>query len=109
MANKYVIGKDEYGNSIYNWTEVAHDMKKVIWGKKKFSKALYEVMVMRFTIAHYNLAGWVATYEKNWAALAREIELKMGWVDATRYERDIILPDLVGFLKENNDMPIWYK
>ena len=109
MANKYAIGKDEYGNSIYDWSKVAKDMKWVILGKKKFSKALYEVMFMRFTIAHYNLAGWVATYEKNWAALAREIELKMGWVDATRYERDIVLPDLVGFLKENNDMPIWYK
>lgn len=109
MANKYAIGKDEYGNSIYDWSKVAKDMKWVILGKKKFSKALYEVMYLRFTIAHYNLQGWVATYEKNWAALAREIEQHIGLVDATRYERDIVLPDLVAFLKENNNMPIWYK
>ena len=105
--NKYAIGKDDYNNYIYDWAKVSEDMHKVIWGKKKFSKALYEVMVMRFTIAHYNLYGWVATYNKNWATLAREIEHKINWAGANRYERDVTLPCLVAFLKENDKAEIW--
>lgn len=105
--SKYVIGQDDYGNSRYDWRKVSEDMHKVIWGKKKFSKALYEVFMMRFTIAHYDIYGWVATYNKNWATLAREIEQKINWVDADAYERDIVLPCLVGFLKEHDKAEIW--
>ena len=51
---KYETGiKDKYGNVAYDWIKVCKDMKRVIAGKIKFSKALYDVMSSRFTIAHY--------------------------------------------------------
>ena len=102
MANKYEISKDENGNAIYNWKRVAEDMVYVVWGKRKLSKALYEVMVMRFTIAHYNLDGWLHTYNKHWGDLAKEIEHRIGWLNCTLGEKEVTLPCLVAFLKEHD-------
>jgi hypothetical protein len=72
---KYETGKtDSHGNRYYDWFKVCADMKKVVLGKIKFSKALYEVMNLRFTIAHYDRMGWLMYYNRNWAELAREIK-----------------------------------
>lgn len=71
---KYDTGiKDRYGNSKYDFVKVCNDMKRVVLGKLKFTKSLYKVMSMRFTIAHYDMYGWLSTYNGNWADLARQI------------------------------------
>ena len=74
MANKYETGvKDNYGNREFDFTKAFNDLKQVVLGKKKFSKDLYEVMMLRFTIAHYNMYGWLNTYNGNWKSLADQI------------------------------------
>ena len=71
---KYETGfKDKYGNRAFDWIKVCKDMKKVIAGKIKFSKALYDVMSSRFTIAHYDRYGWFSYYNGHWDQLAQEI------------------------------------
>lgn len=72
---KYETGfKDKYGNRAFDWIKVCKDMKRMIAGKIKFSKALYDVMRSRFTIAHYDRRGWFNTYNGNWDQLAQEVD-----------------------------------
>jgi len=72
--NKYETGKkDNYGNREFDFAKAFADLKKVVLGKAKFSKALYEVMHLRFTIAHYNAYGWMCEYNGNWDMLADQI------------------------------------
>lgn len=66
--------KDKYGNVAYDWIKVCKDMKRMIAGKIKFSKALYHVMMQRFTIAHYDRHGWFNTYNGHWDQLAQQID-----------------------------------
>lgn len=71
---KYETGfKDKYGNRAFDWIKVCKDMKRMIAGKIKFSKDLYDVMSSRFTIAHYNRYGWFNTYNGHWDELAQQI------------------------------------
>jgi len=74
MANKYETGiKDQYGNREFDYEKAFNDLKAVVNGTKPMSNDLYEVMNLRFTIAHYNKFGWLNYYNGNWAELAREI------------------------------------
>lgn len=47
-------------------------MKKVVLGRKKMTKPLYQALC-HFTIAHYNMWGWIDYYNGNWGELANEI------------------------------------
>lgn len=98
---KYDTGiKDKYHNTKYDFVKVCKDMKRVVLGKLKFTKALYEVMSMRFTIAHYDMHGWLCTYNGNWAELARQISpWKATTGDLTiSGEETLALEDLASFL-----------
>lgn len=73
--NKYETGeKDKWNNRQYDFAKVFNDLKKVVLGKAKFTQDLYDVMYLRFTIAHYNIIGWLQYYNGNWAELAEEIQ-----------------------------------
>lgn len=73
--NKYETGeRDSHGNRNWDWKKVFADLKKVVLGKAKFTQDLYDVMYLRFTIAHYNIIGWLQYYNGNWAELAEEIQ-----------------------------------
>ena len=55
--SRYETGRvDKYHNREYNWKVVFDDLKKVVLGRKKMSKPLYQVLC-HFTIAHYNMWG----------------------------------------------------
>jgi hypothetical protein len=72
--NKYQVGeRDSHGNRNFDYAKAFADLKQVVLGKKKMSKDLYDVMYLRFTIAHYNMLGWLHNYNGNWASLADEI------------------------------------
>ena len=74
MKNKYETGElDKYRNRNYDWEKVFKDLKKVVLGKMKMTNDLYTVMYLRFTIAHYNMLGWMLEYNGNWAALANVV------------------------------------
>jgi len=103
--NKYSIGSDEHGNYIFDYNKVNKDMQAFIKGKKKFSVDLYDVMNLRFTIAHYNIYGWLSYYNGNWSMLADEIENTIHcWHESEEQEK--ALKSLVAFLKKNNDIEI---
>lgn len=73
-TNRYETGeRDSHGNRDWNWAKVFADLKKVVLGKMKLGDDLYEVMYLRFTIAHYDRHGWLAYYDGNWGELADEI------------------------------------
>jgi hypothetical protein len=74
MSNKYETGVvDSHGNREFDLVRVFNDMQKVVKGKIKMSKSLYEVMYLRFTIAHYDMRGWIDYYNGNWCELANEL------------------------------------
>lgn len=100
--NKYSIGKDENGNYIFDYDKVNKDMQAFIKGKKKMNHDLYDVMNLRFTIAHYNMYAWVDYYNGMWSELADEIErtIKCGW------ESSDALTNLVGFLRKHNNVEL---
>ena len=101
MTNKYETGiKDEYGNREFDFRKAFADLKQVVLGKKKMTKDLYEVMYLRFTIAHYNMWGWMHTYNGNWGELADEIEsVPYGGFDGVPME---VVQDIKDFLYEHN-------
>lgn len=105
MANKYETGVvDSHGNREFDYIKVAADMKDVVLGKRKFSKDLYEVMSLRFTIAHYNMFGWLDYYNGNWAELAQELGYHRSYGDFLyKINQHKALDDLAGFLIEHND------
>ena len=75
--NKYVIGKDAYGNSIYDFGKVLKDFQKMFkMEHKKFplTDALYDVMYTKFTPAFYDKIGWFSTYNGKWENLAAQID-----------------------------------
>lgn len=107
MKNKYETGiTDSFNNSEYDFIRVCKDMKDVIRGKKKFTKSLYEVMSTHFTIAHYNMYGWLDYYNRNWGELADELHtMRYGNLEMRpEYKQAII--DLKEFLRDNNGVDI---
>jgi len=103
--NKYSIGKDEHGNYIFDYNKVNKDMQAFIKGKKKFNNDLYDVMNLRFTIAHYNKYGWITYYSGCWSMLADEIENSIRfWHESEEQEK--ALKSLVTFLRKNNDVEV---
>lgn len=99
---KYETGfKDKYGNRAFDWIKVCKDMKRMIAGKIKFSKALYDVMSSRFTIAHYDRYGWFNTYNGHWDQLAQQIDpAKAVTGDLQLSEEDVnAIYELKAFLK----------
>jgi len=99
--NKYATGRvDRYHNREFDYEKVFSDLKKVVLGKKKLTKDLYEVMYMRFTIAHFNLMGWFHTYNGQWGLLADEINTRPygEWTGASRE----LVDDIQHFLKRHN-------
>lgn len=103
MSNKYAIGTDNHNNYIFDYTKVYKDMKDFLVGKKKMNKSLYDVMNLRFTIAHYNMFGWVDYYNGRWSLLAKEIQGALYWFD---HDSDDIntLQNLVNLLMENDSV-----
>ena len=103
---KYETGlTDQYGNRQFDWVKVCKDMKRVVQGKIKFSKALYEVMSLRFTIAHYDRKNWLYTYNGNWDLLAKQIGTAKacpGDLKISEEEANAIY-DLRNFLFKNAD------
>ena len=106
---KYETGvKDRYNNRQFDWIKVCNDMKRVVSGKIKFSKSLYEVMSLRFTIAHYDRLNWLITYNGNWDLLAAQITFMKacpGDLMISQEEQDA-LTDLRHFLMVNADKKI---
>lgn len=106
---KYETGfKDKYGNRAFDWIKVCKDMKRVIAGKIKFSKALYDVMSSRFTIAHYDRYGWFNTYNGNWDCLAKQIhkhDACTGDLTISQEEENALF-GLVHFLMVNADVTL---
>jgi len=71
--SRYETGRvDKYHNREYNWKVVFDDLKKVVLGRKKMTKPLYQALC-HFTIAHYNMWGWIDYYNGNWGELASEL------------------------------------
>lgn len=71
--SRYETGRvDKYHNREYNWKVVFDDLKKVVLGRKKMTKPLYQALC-HFTIAHYNMWGWIEYYNGNWGELASEL------------------------------------
>lgn len=73
--NKYLIGRCENHNPIYDYKRVFRDLflLVVLKRKKLYTKDFYEVMYSRFTIAHYDWLGWINYYNGNWGALADDL------------------------------------
>lgn len=102
---KYETGlKDKYGNRQLNFVKVFEDMKRVVLGKIKFSKALYNAMCLHFTIAHYDRYGWIHTYNGSWGMLANELEhTTTNYGDFTFSDEECsALVKLVNFLREHD-------
>lgn len=99
--NKYATGRvDKWHNHEYDYAKVFEDLKKVVLGKKKFTKDLYEVMYLRFTIAHYDMVGWFYTYNGNWGMLANEIDsMPYGGFEGASRE---LVDDIRNFLNRHN-------
>lgn len=71
--SRYETGRtDRYHNPEYIWKNIFDDLKKVVLGRKKMTKPLYKALC-HFTIAHYNMWGWIDYYNGNWGELANEI------------------------------------
>ena len=110
---KYETGvKDKYGNTAYDFVKVCKDMKRVLEGKIKFSKALYHVFMQRFTIAHYDMYGWFCTYNGNWAMLGNELKHSFRYTGDLKYseEDNKAIDDLAEFLIQNDskELPEMY-
>lgn len=103
--NRYTIGFDDHHNNVFDYEKVLKDIKDIFKGKKKWNRDLYEVMSLRFTIAHYNMEGWLWEYNGCWSRLANEIDNEIHW-----YNWDsnlvVILEKLVRFLKRNSSVEI---
>lgn len=109
MSNKYSLNNpDKHGNEDYDFVALANDMKKVILGKIKMNKHIYEVMMLRFTIAHYNMYGWIDTYNGNWAELGNELKNSFRFYGDYVYaqEQNKAIDDLAEFLIKHNDVVI---
>lgn len=102
--NKYSIGKDENGNHIFDYDKVNKDMQAFIKGKKKMNHDLYDVMYLRFTIAHYNMYAWVDYYNGMWSELADEIHNHL-YFEHDENNRNI-LEKLIAFLNKNTNVVI---
>lgn len=106
---KYETGvKDKYGNVAYDFVKVCKDMKRVVEGKIKFTKSLYHVFMQRFTIAHYDIHGWLYTYNGNWGALGQQLKHTWRYVGDLQYtpEDNKAIDDLALFLIENDKKKI---
>ena len=109
--NKYLIGRDEYNNSIFDYEKVFKDIKKIFNPKKECKKNpitddMYNVMMLRFTIAHYDKFGWLMSYNKNWKILGDEIFNHARFEDKNPTKN--VLPKIITFLRENNNKDITF-
>ena len=102
--NKYSVGNDEHGNYIFDYAKVSKDMQAFLKGKKKFNNDLYDVMNLRFTIAHYNKYGWLGYYNGMWSKLADEITSHLRF-EHDEQNRDV-LTKLANFLQKNNNVEV---
>jgi len=51
------------GNTINSYTKTMQDFERILkGGVNKLTNRLYDFFHLNFTIAHYNKAGWIATY-----------------------------------------------
>lgn len=73
--NKYLIGRDEKRNAIYDYKRFFRDLFLLVVLEKGriYTGDFYEVMRMRFTIAHFNKDEWFRYYNGNWGELADEL------------------------------------
>lgn len=107
MKNKYETGiTDSHRNREFDFVRVCKDMKDVILRKKKFTKHLYEVMNLRFTIAHYDMSGWLNYYNRNRGELANELRISSYGDLEMRPEYKQAIIDLKEFLRDNNGVDI---
>lgn len=73
--NKYLIGRCENHNAIYDYKRFFRDLFLLVVCERKriYTYDFYEVMYMRFTIAHFNKDEWFRYYNGNWGKLADEL------------------------------------
>jgi hypothetical protein len=63
--NRYPLNKLLVdGNGVYSFTKIANEARKLKKANstEKMSKGFYDFMYLNFTIAHYNIHGWIDQY-----------------------------------------------
>ena len=73
--NKYLIGRCENHNAIYDYKRFFRDLFLLVVCKRKklYTKDFYEVMYMRFTCAYVSYLEWFRHFNGNWGELADEL------------------------------------
>lgn len=105
--NKYKIGEDGYGNSIYDFGKFLKDFQKMFTKentKFPFTESMYEVMMQKFTSAHYDRIEWFLNYNSNWKKLGDEI-WEYAYLESDNPTR-AALPKLITFLRNNDKVEV---
>lgn len=74
------------GNTVYSYTKTMKDFDRILkGGVGKLTNDLYHFFSLNFTIAHYNKAGWIATYPQ-----LSDVRKILKGADAPNWKTDVI-------------------
>jgi hypothetical protein len=79
------------GNTVYGFEALMKDVDRIVkGGVSKLTNALYHFFMMKFTIAHYNKAGWIQSYPTLKDVLAVLKSKKASTADGQKLQKAMI-------------------
>ena len=82
------------GNTVYGFNSIMKDFDRIIkGGVEKLTKKLYRFFHLNFTIANYDINGWIKTYP-TLADVLEVLQKNKAWADDVRKIQDAMIAKL---------------